>query len=276
MNKLLLTQLALLFIVTQALGLYAGNFLLSENIVVTIVNDDKESVANSLGLFVWILVTTAIMLVLIAFAPEWLFAIIIKIIELLAIFSTAIIVIAPINPPETIGYGLALLLVILRLVFRKNIWLRNISSIVATAGAGALIGASLGVVPLLIFLVLLAAYDFIAVFKTKHMVKLAKGLSGKNLSFTFALPTKEHQFELGTGDFVVPLAFSVSVLAAAKQSLIYPYFLFPPIAVLAASLAGLLITLDYASKHKGMPLPALPLQAIFMLVTFAVLKLGGF
>ncbi|HLC93115.1 MAG TPA: presenilin family intramembrane aspartyl protease [archaeon] len=276
MNHKLMAQLLVLFVVTQSIGLFAGNYLVKEQIAVTIVNDDKESVDNSLGLIAWILGTTVVLLALIAFAPAWLFSIVIKAVESLAIFSTAIIVIAPAEPSEIIGYGAALLLVALRIIFSKNLWLRNISSIVATAGAGALIGASLGVLPILVFLILLSAYDFIAVFKTKHMVKLAKGLTGKNLSFTFALPTKEHQFELGTGDMVVPLVFSVGLLAQAQGAFPFPHYLFPSTAILVASLAGLVITLDYASKHKGTPLPALPLQAALMVVVFIVLKLGGF
>src|SRR3989344_4577366 len=276
MNRSLMGQLVLIFLITQAVGLFAGNYLVNNDISVPIVNENKESFDNSIGLFVWILVSTLILLGLIAFAPPWLFSIIIKAIETLAVFSTAIIVMAPTEPPEIIWYGVALILVALRLAFSKNILLRNISSVVASVGAGALIGASLGVLPILVFLILLSIYDFIAVFKTKHMVKLAKGITEKNLAFTFALPTKEHQFELGTGDIVIPLTFAVGLLAEAKGAFAYPYYLIPSIAVLAASLAGLLITLDYASRHKGVPLPALPLQAVMMVIVFIILKIGGF
>ncbi len=276
MNKPLLAQLVLIFLIAQGLGLWAGNYLIAQNVSVTIVNEDKNSIDNSIGLFIWILAMTIVLLALIKFAPDWLFYWIVKTIESLAVFSTAIIVLAPTEAEGLAVYGLALLLVLLRVAFSGNVVLRNVSSVVATAGAGALIGASLGVLPILAFLILVSIYDFIAVFRTKHMVKLAKGITGKNFSFTFALPTKEHQFELGTGDIVVPMMFAVSLLAAAKQAFAFPYFAIPPLVILAASLAGLLITMDYASKHKGTALPALPLQAAFMLVAFAALKLGGF
>src|SRR3989344_7206413 len=172
--------------------------------------------------------------------------------------------------------GLALLLVLSRILLSKNVFLRNVSSIVAAAGGGALVGASLGVVPVIVFLVLLSIYDFIAVFKTKHMVTLAKGITKKNLSFTYALPTKEHQFELGTGDMVIPLAFAASVLGATSKTIPEPYNFIPSIAILIASLAGLIITLNYASLKTGRALPALPLQTILMLIAFGLAKLAGF
>ena len=244
MNRGLMAQLAIIFIITQALGLWAGHYLVQQQISVPIVNDDKESVDNSIGLFAWILAITALLLLLIRFAPEWLFAIVIRAVELLAIFWSAIVVSLPLDS-GILSLALAALIVLLRIAFRENVWLRNISSIVATAGAGALIGASLGVVPILVFLILLAAYDFIAVFKTKHMVKLAKGFSGKNLSFTFSLPTKEHNFELGTGDMVIPLMFAIGLLAEAQAQYAYPYYFMPSAAILLAPLAGPAVHLGY-------------------------------
>lgn len=276
MNKQLLSQLVLIFIITQTLGLYAGSHLMQEGVKATIVNEDPESVDNSIGLLAWILISTGALLLILRFAPEWLMYIFLKAIESLAIWASALIVLFPVDISVELALGLATLLVALRILLKKNILLRNVSSIIATAGAGALIGASLGVVPLLVFLVLLAAYDFIAVFKTKHMVTLAKGITGKNLSFTFALPTKEHQFELGTGDLVVPLAFAVSVLGATRHATPYPFNFVPVAAILAASLAGLLITLNEASKRKGVPLPALPLQSALMAVVFIATKIIGY
>ena len=211
MNMRLIAQLVLLFLLTQVLGLLVGDFLINQGIHTTLLNDDPNDVANSIGLFVWIIIFTAFLLVLIKFAPDWLFSILIKGVEIMAIFGTAIIVLMPFISTDEIIFGTALILVALRIIFSKNLILRNITSIIAAAGAGSLIGASLGVMPVLVFVVLLSAYDFIAVFKTKHMVTLAKGITKKNLSFTYAMPTKGHQFELGTGDMIIPLAFAAPV-----------------------------------------------------------------
>src|SRR3989338_2674036 len=210
MNKQLIAQLIFIFLITQAIGLWTANFLIQENIKTTIVTDNPDDAENGVALIIWIIFTSAVLIVLIKFAPDWLLGIILKIFESMAIFGTTIIVLLPTRVLDEIILGIATLLVIVRIIFSKNIWLRNISSTIAAAGAGALIGVSLGIFPVLLFIVLLSVYDYIAVFKTKHMVTLAKGVTKKNLSFTYALPTKEHQFELGTGDMVIPLAFAAS------------------------------------------------------------------
>ncbi|MCH7902563.1 hypothetical protein IIC68_02300 [archaeon] len=275
MNKELIVQLIIIFLLTQGIGLFVGDFLIGEDIRTTIITDDPNDVENSIALFVWILVFTGVLIIIIKFAPEWLLTVLLKGIESLAIFGTTIIVLLPTLLVDEIILIIAILFVGSRIIFNKNLLLRNASSIVAAAGAGALIGVSLGITPILVFIILLSVYDFIAVFKTKHMVILAKGVTKNNLAFTFALPTKEHQFELGTGDMVIPLAFSISVLAT-NSHIIFPLNFVPSIAILIASLVGLIITLHYASLKKGTALPALPLQTILMLLMFGVSKLAGF
>lgn len=277
MNKQLIAQLALIFIVTQAVGLYAGNYLVDEQLGTTIVNEDPDSVDNSIGLIGIIMASTLAIILILRFGPDWVIIVILKAIESLALFVTALIVLMPTGMADEVILVFAAALIIGRLILSKNILLRNISSMIAAAGAGSLIGASLGVIPLIVFMVLLGIYDFIAVFKTKHMVELADGITKNNLAFTFAMPTKEHKFELGTGDIVVPLAFAVSVLASAKEALIpAPYFLIPPIAVLIASFSGILITLFFVSGKKAKPMPAIPIQAGLMIVAFVLIKLAGY
>jgi len=273
MNRKLIAQLILIFVVTQAIGLYVGNYLIDEGIKTTIVNDNPDSIENSLGLIVWILLFTGILLLLLKFAPKWIFRYLIKGMELMAVFGTSFIVLAVFIPEELFALGLSLILVATRIIFRKNVLLRNVSSVFAAAGAGPLIGASLGIIPILVFIILLSVYDLIAVFKTKHMVMLAKGISKQNLSFTFAMPTKEHQFELGTGDIVIPLAFAVSVLGAAKQGAQMGNIFIVPSLLLFASLIGLIATVHYASLENGKALPALPLQTVLMVIVYGLTML---
>jgi len=107
------------------------------------------------------------------------------------------------------------------------------------------------------------------------MVTLAKGISGKNLAFTVAIPTKEHQFELGTGDLVMPLVFAVSSMHAS-QGLGFPNYVVPAAMILIASLIGLLFTIDWVKKHIGRALPALPPQAVLMILAWLLSKAVGF
>jgi len=267
MNKKLLFYLTVIFLVTQALALYVGTGLISMELERGgLVNENPDDPINSIGLFVYILGSTAVILLIIKFYKgDLLF----KLLESLLVFLTSWIVISFIVGDE-IALILALVLVITRWIYKKNILLRNIASVLAAAGAGAIIGYQLGVIPVILFLVILAGYDIIAVFYTKHMVSLAKAITKKNLAFTFALPTKEHQFELGTGDMVIPAVFAVSVLVQTTKYFDFPFALISPIIVLWGSLVGLILTLHYCSSKVGKALPALPLQTAIMLIMLAL------
>ncbi len=279
MEKKLMLKLSVLFIITQFLGIaVAVNFIgaIQEGTLeqTGIVTENPEDVENAIFLFVYILIFTAIFLVMLHFFKG---VVLFKLLESFVVFGTAWVVFGVFLPD--IGFMLAVLLVAIRIALPKNILLRNLSSVIAVAAVGALIGISLGVLPVLLFIVLLSIYDFIAVFKTKHMVKLAKGITKKNLAFTFALPSKEleHQFELGTGDMVIPLTFAVSVMStSALQGIVFPQYIVPGALILLGSLIGLLWTINYSSKHVGKALPALPPQTVLMLLMWGLAKAIGF
>ncbi|MDP6670586.1 MAG: presenilin family intramembrane aspartyl protease [archaeon] len=296
MEKSLLLKLCALFIVTQLIGIAVAVPFISatqtgEYTPTGVVTEDPDDPINAIGLFGMILVSTAIFLI---FLKLFKGAALFKVLEAIVVFSASLIVFWTLLELAMILLGvweivgglalfaalaLALALVATRVLWPKNLILRNLSSSVSVAGVGVLIGISLGVVPVIIFLILLTIYDFIAVFKTKHMIVLAKGISKKNLAFTFALPSKElkHQFELGTGDMVMPLTFAVAVMnSSAMSGVAFPNYIIPGVLVLIGSLAGLLWTIDYISKHVGIALPALPPQTVIMLLMWGVGKLAGF
>jgi len=269
MHKLALLQLATLFVITQILGLAVANTLIKENIRTTIITENPEDIENAIGLFVYILVMTAFLLIIITFVK---FRGITFLFESLALFATSVIVFGTLIP-EVAGI-LTVLLIGLRFLLRESIVIKNIACLIAVAGAGSLIGVSLGVVPAAIFLVLLAIYDYIAVFKTKHMVKIAKAITKENVAFAFSIPTREKVYQLGTGDLVMPLVFATAVLNKIKASAGLQIALLPIAVILFASLLGLLATLYYCMKKK-VAMPALPLQTAFMLFAWVVFVLIG-
>ncbi|MDO8625533.1 MAG: presenilin family intramembrane aspartyl protease [Candidatus Diapherotrites archaeon] len=278
MNQSLFSQFAVLFVVTCVLGLLVASTFIHENVQVTIVNADKESIENPIGLFAYILLATGVLLVLIKLLPKRSF-LVFKILEGFALFYMVPVVLWALlvlffNPVEFSAAlePLAILFIILRNAVPDHVLLRNAATIILAAGIGAVLGTGIGTIPILMFLAVMSIYDYIAVFKTKHMVTLAKAVTEKNLSFTFALPTPDHQFELGTGDIVLPLAFAVSVLHQYAGTLAYPNYWLPPIVILGAAFVGLFITINYASKRIGKALPALPIQAILMILAYAAMQ----
>jgi len=270
-----LAKLALIFVIVQLIGIFVGTTLIGEIASgeleqPTIATENPDDPINAIALIAGILLFTGFFLVFMAFFKgSGMF----RVLEVFVLFTASLLVFGSFVPQ--IAFLLAVELIALRLLFNENVFIRNISAIISVAGVGALIGVSLGVIPVLVFLILLSVYDFIAVFKTKHMVALAKGISGRNLAFTVAIPTKEHQFELGTGDLVMPLVFAVSVMKA-DQALGFPEYIVPAALILVASLAGLLLTIAWVEKHIGKALPALPPQTALMILAWLASKLIGF
>lgn len=98
-------------------------------------------------------------------------------------------------------------------------------------GLSAILGISFGIIPALLLLILLAVYDFIAVYQTKHMIALADTVMSESLPIMFVLPkhwgytfllkrkTLKQQIAsgerrdalfMGFGDVVIPGALVVS------------------------------------------------------------------
>jgi len=245
-----------IFVIVQILGIYCGYQYLQLIKAGEIEGafQNPESVSNSLFLFVYILLMTGVLLLIIRFKKSLL-----RIFEALAIFFASWIAFDFLIPYWFIGEDLPLgLILALALtawkMLRPTILSQNIALIFALSGAGAIIGGSLGVLPVITFLLILSIYDFISVFWTKHMVYLAKAITERPMAFTAAVPLKtkkvSHVFQLGGGDLVMPLILSVSVLGrlgiyqAALTSL--------------GALVALGILFAYVLKHPGEPLPALP------------------
>ncbi len=275
MDKQLLFQLGIYFLIINAVGWWVGYTYIQKDIQPIIINDNPQDPINSFGLLGYMLIGTVFILLAIKFLPDNILYWVFKGIEVLALLITSLIVLFAFAPEEfAILLGIAL--VCIRIFAPQYLFWRNVSSTIATIGVGSLLGVSIGVWPVIVFLILLGIYDYIAVFKTKHMVTMAKAVAKKNLSFTFGMPTPKHQFELGTGDLVMPLVFSVSVLKeSVSHGFAFPYMVVPSLAILIASFAGLAITLDYGSKNIGKALPALPLQVGLMILMYGVLLASG-
>lgn len=85
---------------------------------------------------------------------------------------------------QTVTYVIAFVLAVALIIAKyKQPRLRNLTAIIASVGVGLVLGISFSFVAALIFMVVLAVYDFIAVFITKHMIALGDMAVSKNLSF---------------------------------------------------------------------------------------------
>ena len=101
----------------------------------------------------------------------------------------------------------------------------DITGILIGAGITALFGISLHIIPTLVLLLLLAVYDAISVYQTKHMLTLAEGVMDMKVPILFVLPRhlnfsfrefkyqtggEREAFFMGLGDAVMPTILVVS------------------------------------------------------------------
>jgi presenilin-like A22 family membrane protease len=265
--------LILFFLITQIIGLYVGkqytdyiNTLVAsgelEKSPEIIPGINPESISNSFYLFGYIIVTTMGILLLIKIKKSA-----IKVLEAFVIFMASWFTFDILIPLDiwylSLGFFLALILTAWKML-RPSIISQDVAAIISGSGVGALLGASLGILPSIVFIMILSCYDFVSVFITKHMVTMAKALTERPTSFTVAAPhkfkkltyvgvkkakTKFHIFQLGVGDMVIPLMFAVSVLN--KFSLVNA------IASIVGSTMALFFLIYFMSK-KPQPMPALP------------------
>jgi presenilin-like A22 family membrane protease len=254
------------FLITQLLGLYVGNQYLQAIKVgeAPPALENPESIENSFYLFGYIILSTMGILVLIKIRKSM-----IRVLEAFVIFMASWFTFDFLIPFDiwylSLGFFLALILTAWKML-RPSILNQDIAAIISGAGVGALLGASLGILPSIVFILILSCYDFVSVFITKHMVHMAKALTERPTAFTVAAPPelkdfklkytgakktkkKFHIFQLGVGDMVIPLMFAVSVLN--KFSLVNA------IAAVIGSIIALLSLIYFMSK-KPQPMPALP------------------
>jgi presenilin-like A22 family membrane protease len=290
-------QVALFFAVTQLLGIYAGVAL----ITAAATNPDMQSLsvaplpdANdplNAVFFLGYILFGAVMVIL--FARHYKGMMMFRLLEAMVIFSASSIVFFAVAMSLGMEFISALLMgsvLAALLAGAKFVWpeAKNAAAIISSSGVGAIFGFSLGFLPAVIFTILLSIYDYIAVFKTRHMVEMARELSTRQLSFAVTaknVPERKpketvevyveranregERLDLGTGDLSVPAMMSVSAYTLGPNGLIYS------LAVAAGSTVALYALLKFVSKEKVF-LPALPPICLGGMLALLVVKLAGF
>lgn len=252
--------------------------------------ENPESLWNPLIYVVLIVVYAAVVLLIIKFKLRWLLKLIIS----LAVFSTLVYVLfgigAMLFPSAAVEYlaggafTVAVVLTALMLVFPEW-YVVDLVGILTAAGAAALFGISLAVLPTILLLVALIAYDYIAVYKTKHMLKLAEGVTDMNLPIIFVLPMKlnysyirskvpikelkegeRETFIMGLGDAVMPTILAVSANAFVVAPAI-GFVNIPALGTVVGTMISHAVLMYFVLKGK--PLAGLPFLCTGAIVGFA-------
>jgi presenilin-like A22 family membrane protease len=144
------------------------------------------------------------------------------------------------------------------------------------AGASAIFGISLSILPVIVLLLLLAIYDAISVYKTKHMIDLAEGVMDLRLPILFVIPKhlkysfiedsfkkedgqEREAFFMGLGDAIMPtiLVVSANVFLVQKATLNYIGFIsYPALGAMIGTIVGFMALTILVMKGKpqaGLP-----------------------
>ncbi len=203
-----------------------------------------------------------------------------------------------------ISFGLAVALMAAKLKMPR---LRNVTAIIASIGVGLVLGISFGFIAAMIFMIILAVYDFIAVFITKHMVTLGNMAVSRNMSLMViaseieAVPvsklTKSERKEyekakqgltkeggiVGTlvSNNIVPVAartalgtgdLAVPLMLSVAAYKVYLNFTLS-LVVASGGFIGIMITMYVLRKYKR-PLPAIPFLLFGILVALGIFRLA--
>jgi presenilin-like A22 family membrane protease len=147
------------------------------------------------------------------------------------------------------------------------------------AAVAAILGISLAILPVFVLLIILAIYDAISVYKTKHMITLADAVTMERLPVLLVVPTskgysflkqkslkeqikkkeKRDAVFMGLGDIAIPAVLAVSAFAylAGKNGLFTFSHVLVAIVTLAGCMIGFLILMRFVMK--GNPQAGLPL-----------------
>ncbi len=193
---------------------------------------------------------------------------------ILAVFWGCVVILSLFLPV----FGAVLITGILITLWFKlsKIWVHDLLMVLSLAGTASFFGLGFSPPVVIALLFVFSAYDFIAVYKTKHMVAMAKDMIDKKVVLGFIIPKEIKYFKdklakvkmqgdfmiLGGGDVVFPALLAVSVV---------PLSFWKAVIIVLFSLAGSFFTYWLFSRQdKKEPIPALPPIAFFTLIGYFI------
>jgi len=266
---------ALLFLFALTLGVL-NSYRINQVIDFSVA---KASQTNLLHLAIYFVVGTAILAALSSSDFKRTRGVVFKSLFLLAVGTGALLLLQFWIPLQ---WGLLILLALLiTWAFYQYVLIHDLLVILGIAGAGSWLGLSFTPQLVILLLLIFSVYDFIAVYKTKHMVKMAKAMVEANSIVGLIIPAQVKDFTekisevqpggkflvVGGGDVVFPLILCVSFV---------PESMTKALIMIGFSLLGLGFSFwVFVTQKIKKPIPALPpitLGAIigYLVVTFLV------
>nr|CBH37875.1 conserved hypothetical membrane protein, DUF1119 family [uncultured archaeon] len=216
---------------------------------------DPESMWNTVYFIILIIGFTALILLVLKFGGDKL----VQFIMLAAVAVTMYYVMAVLVPYGYVPIVITIALTVLLYIYPEW-YILDATGLVIGGGAAAMFGISLNIIPVILLMILLAIYDAISVYKTKHMVSLAESIVDMRLPILFVLPRKRNfsivknsdmgeAFFMGLGDAIIPSMLVVSAFVNYTSAA-------PALGAALGTLAGYAVLSRIAGRgtpHAGLP-----------------------
>jgi presenilin-like A22 family membrane protease len=292
-----------MFLIVQLAGVLLAFYLISPSVVSVITGGATATTSPDVLLYFAYMLVAAVIMVLLFRAHHGvlLFQVIEGIVVVTAAFYLFLIILGSILPQDSIYPIPISLLASIGLILAKNRWpgLRNFTAIISSIGVGLVMGVYFSFFAAYILMALIAVYDYVAVFITKHMIALGRETVNRNLAFMIGtydvelvpksyLKEKERKefgkafsktksktlkrlikegnvplpsfSALGAGDLAIPLMLEISAYVTYLS-----YFM--SIVIIIGAAFGLVFAM-WVSKRYKIALPAIP--PLFAFVSMAL------
>lgn len=266
-NSPFLSKGLILFAATQILGIYFAYKIFLETAPIPVRNISSFSIRDliyfSIAVFLFLFFT----LRFVRFG-----AFLYRIILTFIIFSVLQLILS-LWLAEVLAFVGAVALTAAFWVYPSVIF-ENLLMIFTMAGLGAIFGLSLTPITVVLILVAFSFYDIIAVYKTGHMVKMAEAMIKSRAIFGLIIPRTysdftqsmravqpgEHFMILGSGDVILPLVLSASLVRVSlPQTIVVAIF---------SALGFVLTGLIFANQEVRRPMAALPPIATLSIIGY--------
>ncbi|MHC1631834.1 MAG: presenilin family intramembrane aspartyl protease PSH [Methanotrichaceae archaeon] len=209
--------------------------------------EDPESTANPFSYILLVLGFTLFILLAIRMKKTWVVGSVVLLAVTMSVYYVLSAYLAPI-------FALVLsVFTLLLLHFYPEWYVIDLVGLLVCAGVSTLFGLSMAPLPVLLLLVVLAVYDAISVYKTRHMMTLAEGAIDVKAPLLFIVPLKggysfrkegigsskdRGAYLLGLGDAVIPTVMVIS----ANWFLVAPQYNLAGIGINVPALGAMLGT----------------------------------
>lgn len=272
-NNMPLMVMPAMLIVVEVVGILLALPMQTAGVVAF---EDPTSVANPFIFIGLLLAFTVLMLGLIKIGGKK----VILVLVALSIFLTFCYIfwtfVAVICDAESVAFILSIAAAVAAtaVLFLYPEWyIIDTLGILIAGGVASIFGVSLAVLPVILLLVLLAVYDALSVYRTKHMIALAEGVMDLKTPILFVIPKKRDfsfrkegvdiqegkdergAFIMGMGDLIMPSILVVSAQVFVQAPALW-FISVPALGAMAGSVVGMAVLLRFVLS--GRPQAGLP------------------